>query len=285
MRITLTKLFLLGVALPALFVPAFAANEKNYTYLALGDSVAFGYISYVNAPPDSFIGYPEVVADAMKLLKSKKLTNSSCPGQSSFSFLYGGLDIGCEGIRSSIGLKTNYTGTQMEFALSELKTNKHINLVTLNLGGNDLSLLQVQCANPNPAIFAACVQVNIGGVLASYAENLGAILGGIRYSAGYTGTLVLLTQYSPSGDPIFLGAVAGLNAVAATVSQTPGFNVRLADGFTPFLAASAPSGDPCTAGLLVYFPGTTTCDIHPSKLGRELLAAAVLNALDGAPKK
>ena len=53
-----------ALALALLAAPAFAANENNYTYLALGDSVAFGYDPTVTAPaPVKFTGYPEIVAE------------------------------------------------------------------------------------------------------------------------------------------------------------------------------------------------------------------------------
>lgn len=78
------------LAFALLSVPGFAGNEKNYTYLALGDSVSFGYDETVaNPTPDKYTGYPEIVADVLHLLKSKKETNASCPGQSSTSFLIG----------------------------------------------------------------------------------------------------------------------------------------------------------------------------------------------------
>ena len=266
----------------ALSLTAFAANEKNYTYLALGDSVAYGYITDRVAPPETFVGYPEIVASALHLLKSGKEVNASCPGQSSFTFLYGGLDIGCDGIRSTIGLHTNYTGTQANFAVSQLLSNKHISLVTLNIGGNDLSLLQQYCAKGDPVLFAGCIETGIKGVLTEYARNLTKIFTAIRVSGGYAGTLVLLTQYSPSGNPLFVNAVGALNQYAASIGTA--FGARIADGFTAFLNASVPfGGDPCAAGLLVR-TSANSCDIHPSPLGRDLLAATVLRAIEDAPK-
>src|ERR1700721_755840 len=74
-------------------VPASAApvtGPFGYgTYLALGDSVAFGYVppQAVPAPnysdPRSFVGYPEDVARALHVLVS----NASCPGETTGSFL------------------------------------------------------------------------------------------------------------------------------------------------------------------------------------------------------
>src|SRR5579871_5030164 len=143
---------------PILFVlltaSAFAANESNYTYLALGDSIPFGMNVLLLPPystqppsPDQFVGYPETVAAAEHLLQSAKEVNASCPGESSGSFLNTAiLDNGCNSphlqppfppippFKTTFGLHTNYTGAQMDFAESQLQTNKHIDLVTLSIG-------------------------------------------------------------------------------------------------------------------------------------------------------
>jgi hypothetical protein len=53
----------------------------------------------------------------------------------------------------------------------------------------------------------------------------------------------------------------------------------VANGFAAFLAASAAAGaplKPCAAGLLIRLPSATlTCDVHPSPLGRDVLARAI----------
>lgn len=93
--------------LALLLTPLFGANEKNYTYLALGDSVAFGLDPTLlpSAPgqtvpsPDRFIGYPESFAADNHLLNSKKEVNASCPGETSGSFwIMGAADNGCHGL-------------------------------------------------------------------------------------------------------------------------------------------------------------------------------------------
>jgi hypothetical protein len=54
------------------------------------------------------------------------------------------------------------------------------------------------------------------------------------------------------------------------------FGAKMADGFTAFQVVSAPfGGDPCKAGLLTRLT-PTTCDVHPTRLGQSVLAAAVL---------
>lgn len=254
-----------------------AANPKDYTYLALGDSVAFGYDPTITKPtPEKFVGYPETIGDIRRLLKSKKMLNASCPGQSSSTFLTGGPDIGCEAFKAAIGLKAEYQGTQAAFAVSELLSNRKINLVTLSIGGNDLSLLQRFCEGPN---FEACVASGLPGVLSTFGQNLTHILTALRSQGKYKGDLVFVKQYSPSKDPLFMQAVAALNQVAVQVGRQ--FDVEFAEGFLAFYFASLPAGgDPCKAGLLIRL-SPTSCDIHPSPLGRNILAGSVVLALGG----
>src|SRR5947209_14988455 len=87
------------IALALLVSPAFAGNDKNYTYLALGDSVAYGLDPTKLGDPSitqaSFTGYPETVAAIEHLLESKKEVNAACPGETSTSFINGGPDYGC----------------------------------------------------------------------------------------------------------------------------------------------------------------------------------------------
>ncbi len=262
----------------ALFVAtsAFAGNESNFTYLALGDSVSFGFDPTVTAPaPSKFTGYPEVVASVRHLLQSKKEVNASCPGQTSGSFLIGGPDNGCQAFINTVGLHTSYAGTQANFAVSQLLENKHIDLVTLSIGGNDLLLLQQSCSTA--ASFTGCVGAALPEVLETYGANLAQILTGIRGQAGYTGNLVLVKYYAPNNDPLFIQVVGALNQVMVQVG-TP-FGAKFADGFTAFQLASALyGGDPCAAGLLVRL-SATTCDIDPSRAGQDLLAATVLLAI------
>ncbi len=292
MRFTLSYLMLALMVLPA-----FAGNDKNYTYLALGDSVPFGLNATLLPPytdqipsPAAFIGYPEVIAAAEKLAQSKKEVNASCPGETSGSFLKTSApDNGCNSphfestttippFKSSIGLHTAYAGAQMEFAESELKSNKHINMVTLSIGANDgiLVLPALQQCGTN----SGCAEGVLGQVLQDYRLNLAQILTRIR--AQYHGTLILVKYYSPS--PALDGFTMAFNdvmtGVAAGLATQPGFTpVIFADGFTAFQLASAPyDHDACKAGLLIRLPPsplTPPCDIHPSRLGQDLLAITI----------
>jgi lysophospholipase L1-like esterase len=115
-------------------------------------------------------------------------------------------------------------------------------VVTLSVGGNDLLGLQQRCANPAPyPTFADCVGANLQSVLQLYACNLTNILTALR--ANYKGTLILVTTYSPSADPLFDQVVGPLNQVLALVGAP--FGTKFADVFTAFKLAAAlfPGGE------------------------------------------
>src|SRR5260370_38140085 len=65
-------------------IPASAASE-GHSYLALGDSVPFGFnpnpALWSNA--DNFIGYPEIVAQRLNI----EDVNATCPGEATGGFL------------------------------------------------------------------------------------------------------------------------------------------------------------------------------------------------------
>jgi|ERR1017187_315418 lysophospholipase L1-like esterase len=283
-----------ALALALLAAPLFGGDNNTFTYLALGDSIAFGYNPTLFPPykavpplptPNQFIGYPERVEEYERLLHSEQEVNAACPGETSGSFLNVlAPDNGCHpsptdpGFKAAIGLHTNYNGSQASFAGSELASNQHFNLVTLSIGGNDLLLLQQQCVNSTLG-FAGCVQKYLPDVLTKYGGNLALILGGIR--ANYQGTLIVMKSYAPSTDPLFIQAIEALNQEMVNVGAH--FGVKFADAFTAFQIASAPFGrDPCRAGLLIRTSPPLTsplaCDVHPSPIGRDVLAATVLIA-------
>jgi len=80
-----------------------------------------------------------------------------------------------------------------------------------------------------------------------------------------------------SYDPATAAQTESLNApiIAATLA----FGGKVASGFGAFQGpALAAGGSSCAAGLLIVLaPGV--CDVHPTPLGRDLLAGAVVHAL------
>ncbi len=258
-----------------------SGSGPNGAYLALGDSVAFGYVppEAVPAPnyadPSSFVGYPDDVAQQLGLT----VTNASCPGETTASMITAGAQSnGCEnspgspmGYRTQNPLHVSYQGTQTAYALSFLANNPRTRLVTINIGANDGFLCQEITADH-------CTSAaELGALLTEIEQNLGSILGQIRGVAHYQGPLVVLTYYQLNSDPALTASVEALDSAIAAVTTRYGGIV--ADGFAAFHGPStAAGGDPCAAGLLIKLPDGT-CNIHPSAAGHMLLAAAITNAM------
>ena len=98
----------LAAALALAAIPASA--KESSTYLALGDSYAFGFNPIVLASgggsnPANFPGYTDAVAGTLGL----NLTNAACPGESSGSMISGMRpDNGCQDYRAAFPLHTQY---------------------------------------------------------------------------------------------------------------------------------------------------------------------------------
>jgi lysophospholipase L1-like esterase len=251
-------------ALPASATPV-NGPAAHGTYLALGDSVAFGYVppQAVPAPnysdPRSFVGYPEDVARALHI----PVSNASCPGETTASFFVPGAPSnGCEnspgssiGYRTEYPLHVQYRGTQMQYALRYLAVHRDTRLVTIDIGANDVFLCQETTAD------ACASTAELQAVLQQIQANLTIIYTLIRDVAHYHGLLVALTYYSTSySDP---------------TQVTEKFGGKVANGFAAFEGPSAAfGGSPCAAGLLIKLPDGT-CNIHPSPAGHLLLAQAI----------
>jgi len=261
-RVVRLLVVLLPLALLAGTVPASANDEAGY--LALGDSVAFGFNPLVfHSDPtdtDAYIGYPEVL--------SKHVVNASCSGETSGSLVVGPPDNGCAGFRSVAPLHVRYTGTQLAFAVAYIRAHPDTTLVTIDIGANDLFILLQTCAGSS-----SCFAAGFPVMLSRLASNLTAIYGSLR-AAGFRGHLVALTYYvTDYNDQNAVAALGAINTVVTAV--TTAFGGRVADGFAAFQReAMEAGGDSCKAGLLIRLP-TGGCDIHPSRLGRMLLARAV----------
>jgi lysophospholipase L1-like esterase len=253
-------------------------SDANGTYLALGDSVAFGYVPPAAVPAPnyddahSFLGYPEYLAQQLR----ERVSNASCPGETTASMLTAGAQSnGCEnspgspiGYRTLYPLHVQYRGTQMAYALHYLAVHHHTRLVTIDIGANDVFLCQETTADHCSSA------AELAGVANEIAGNLATILHDLRIDAGYQGPIVVLTYYSLSySNPAAIAGAQFLDSVLANVTTANGGII--ADGFTAFQKFG---GDPCAAGLLIKLPDGT-CNIHPSPAGQQVLAAAIVQAI------
>jgi lysophospholipase L1-like esterase len=249
-------------------------------YLALGDSVSFGYQEPTVVPaPDytnaaNFVGFPEVIASDLHL----KLTNLACPGETSSSLINSSAQsFGCEtsltpttpAYRTTFPLHTKYSGSQLSAAVKYLKANPKTRLVTLMIGANDYFLC---VATTTDQCQSATEQIAVVGTVA---KNVRTIVTTLRDKAHYNGQLVLVDYYATS--TALAAATEGLDTQINRAGH--GFHVSIANAFNSFASASVHAGGTaCTAGLLTEL-STGGCGVHPSAAGQTLLASTVIRSL------
>lgn len=277
MRIRIASALSAAALLVLTALPA-GADSNGHSYLALGDSVAFGFnpilyeeqlLTGVIFSPGVFVGYPDTVARTFGM----KLTNASCPGETS-----GGLiartpaqDYLCLPYVMKFPLHTTYSGSQLEFAIHYLRTHPTVRLVTMDIGANDV----FKCLGQ-----PACAANGLPSVLATIDFNLRYIYGQIRNVAHYHHALVTLSYYSLSYDEATASGTSALNA--QVIDATEAYGGIVASGFDAFKspALATPDKSSCEAGLLIVTAtNPLKCDVHPSPVGRDLLAAAIVKAV------
>jgi len=281
----LVAVLMVPVALsPAVTVPAAEAAVSAHAagYLALGDSITFGFREGSTVPPPtytdarSFVGYPEDIGAAL----GWRVVNAACPGETAASFI----DVqapsnGCErfatggsAYRSSFPLHVKHRGPQLQYAVGYLRAHPETKLVSLMIGVND---------------FLACVTTTADHCASEHDEVLGKvsddvahILGTIRKSGRYTGQIVVVNYYplhrANSLNNATLFDNTGVTQLNTAVDHAAiPYDVTVAHGQDAFESAALHSGgDPCVAGLLTQLKDGG-CGIHPSAAGQAVLALAV----------
>lgn len=270
------------LAISSATVLAAADDVGKRSYLALGDSVTFGFITQAGFEyrnPANFIGFPDYVAEALRL----KTVNAACPGETTGSFLSSTApDNGCRSnyhmgapLRPPLPLHVSYSSTQLEFAIAYLRSHPGTRLVTIELGADDVFLLQATCQND-----PGCIASGLPSVVASVSVNLHEIIRELR-ATDFRGIIVVVNYYSLNyGDPIATAQASALNEAIATASAES--RTVVADVFTAFRTATN-GGSPCFSGLLNASPQFQfDCDVHPSQSGHALIARTVERAFEQA---
>lgn len=266
-------LVFVGAPTPASVAPL------RHPYLALGDSITFGYVSrpaptadgsdpFANA--DDFTGYPSYVGASLGL----QPVNAACPGETSTSLMtFGTRDAGCASYRGAHPLHVEYSGlTQLQFAEAFLLAHSDTQLVTIAIGINDVGLAVPRCGGLRNT---SCLDRTVPSVLATVGANLTTMVHALR-ATGTHATIVLLNYYALEyANAQTAGLVRALDVTIAQVGAAE--NLRVADSFAAVMhATEATHGDACAAGL--FGPGPSTlgpCDIHPNAAGQHVLASAV----------
>lgn len=268
-------LALAALAALALTPSAGASRPHGTTYLALGDSLAFGYSQakfnelFPSEPASAYdTGYVDDFAHVLRIFQPGVQTiNDGCPGETTDSFLDGPCEYGL-----AFPLHHAYSGgpfsSQLSDALNVLAANPvTLTPITLDIGANDaLGVIEGTCK-----LEAKCVAEHAPALFAHIVGNLGAILSQLR-GAGPHAKLIVLGLYNPFGETI-PGAdalTAKLNELEASVAASAG--ARFADPLPVF----NPPGKREQARLCTLTNICTSLkDIHPTDLGYAVLGGLV----------
>jgi lysophospholipase L1-like esterase len=252
------------------------------TYLALGDSLAFGtqdakFKSLLPSPAAAAFktGYVDVVAASLaNALKVQVVTtNLGCPGESTDSLL----GLGPCPYHPPFALHVPYTGSQIAAALDALSSSRRKPAaITLDIGTNDVLADYNGCvANPAPHFDVGLCFLGKAPVTAAHVvANTTTILSKLRSAAPRT-PIVLIGLYNPLATRLGASSdilTSQLNAQLATLATA--FGAKFADPLPLF----NPPGPTELSTLCALTPvcGPST-DIHPTDAGYRALGKLVFS--------
>ena len=246
-------------------------NQPKHYYLALGDSLAFGYqqakfnaeaaAGGVDATTFN-TGYVDDFGAKLRAVKHPTRTvNFGCPGETTASYFsacawhaVGGLP-----------LHDTYSGSQESAALAFIGDHRNqVSPITLDLGANDTT----PCLS---SLDPACV----ANALARVGANLDRALGELR-AAAPNAEIIVMTYYDPYAAvaPQSLAITHALNNAIRTAAAAHG--VRVADAFTPINLGQPQPATLCALTLVC----TALHDIHASDAGYAVIAQQFWAASD-----
>jgi lysophospholipase L1-like esterase len=255
-------------------------NPPRSYYLALGDSITYGYQAFeaqANLPPSAYnTGYVDAFATRLRQIRPNiTVINYGCPGESTDSFVNGPCPCAATGNQ----LHNAFSGTQLQAAIEFLHAHRgQVSPITLTLSGNDLPILLNPCT-AGGQIDLSCVQANAPAFIAGFAERISDILQQLRSTA--PDAEIIVTGAWDSYITILAFADPLYQALNKAIAEAAAANrARFADVFPIF----NPQGDlaaevqtVCRLSLLC-----TGNDSHPSDAGYQALADVVFAVFDSA---
>jgi lysophospholipase L1-like esterase len=227
-------------------------------YLALGDSLAYGYqpsFDWTHGYADDLFAHFQPT--------SKMLVNLSCLGETTTTFISGGCPYWF--IR-----KTLYSGSQLSAAMSFIANHPgQVSPVTIDIGGNDILPL----VNTSTCTVAS----NWTTVLAAFDRNFTFILASLQHALKGSGDLASMIYYDPyqnvcARNPDILSKVELFDLHIAADSAS--FGARVANVFGAFGGPTTPNRNLCTDTWMC-----SVNDIHATTHGYSVIASAFDAAL------
>ncbi len=206
----------IGGALPAMAAHHASATGDTF-YLSLGDSLARGVQpNSTGTSVETNQGYPNQLFTALRLGNpTLDLIKMGCPGETTKSMINGGI---C----------TYPKGSQLAQAAAFLKnTQGHVELVTIDIGANDLNPCVVLPTIPQ---ILACLSKVIPVAL----KNLATILGTLRAATTAPVQIVGMSYYDPELAGWLKGTAAARTLAQASITLAKAFDADLGTVFAKF---------------------------------------------------
>ena len=218
-------------------------RPKYDYYLALGDSLAWGYQpNSTGAGVKSGHGYADDLATYLRSQDDRQLryVNLSCPGENTSTMINGS----CPDLAGS---GQTYTA-QLAAAVAFLKAHPHARiLVTLDIGANNVD----GCLSAS-GISESCVEQG----LTAAASDVPTILGQLKGAAGKRVTILGMNYYDPFLAE-WLTGTAGQTLAQESVGLSTTFNGILDDAYAAYGVQVA---DVASAFHTTDFTDTTSLD-------------------------
>jgi lysophospholipase L1-like esterase len=234
-------------------------------YLALGDSITYGFQPTMRKPtPSAFrTGYVDVFAERLRKVSPRlEVVNYGCPGESTVTFVRGG----CPALTEGIKLHDAFRGSQLDAAVSFLDAHPAVvSPITLTLFGNDwIPLLLDTCKGE-----VACVRKRGPKAIASFGSRFRSIVERLR-AAAPTAEIIVTGAWNP--DPAQLEQLKPIyRSLEATIARaaTPS-RARLAKMLPVFNPPVDGRARLCTLSFIC-----SKGDPHPTDAGYRAIANAV----------
>lgn len=262
--------------------PAFAGAHARGTYLALGDSLAFGYsqarfeaLAPEGDPAAGFdTGYVDDFAAYLRNFQQHlQVVNDGCPGETTDSMIEGPCAYGL-----AYPLHHPYSGSQLADALAVIheRNPNNVTTITIDIGANDAIGVAVKLCKLEPA----CVAEHAEALLAHIGSNVAFILGQLR-TAAPRATIIVVGFYDPFAvlaeteeEAQRLNALTeNLNAVLAQVAA--GAGALFANTFPVFNVGGTLEAEKTSLCTLTFMCTHSPPDIHATDLGYEKMAEVI----------
>ncbi|MFL5627390.1 MAG: hypothetical protein ACJ788_17580 [Ktedonobacteraceae bacterium] len=241
-------------------IQAFSLIGPKSHYLALGDSLAFGYQPNLNFSH----GYVDDFYSDLRTHGTSSLANIGCPGETSVTFLNGNCPY-------AYLRKYSYTGAQLKAALAYLALYAgQVSPVTLDIGANDV----------NKDINTSTCTINLSQFQADLAtlDNnltqtiLPALHNALMVNGHLTGDLVMMNYYDPYQN-ICPNSLAFTQTINQHLQNDMSGYGSIVDVFNAFGGTTTPNPHICSYTWMC----SVFTDIHATNTGYSVIATTFEN--------